>query len=130
MFNFVLKLATMKSSHFYKSIIAVLFFCFGISSTMAQKEMITSSFKVLGNCEMCQRTIETAARRAGAKTASWDKETKVLNIKFNASKVTEDSIQKAISLAGYDTPKYKTTEAEYNSLHFCCKYDRSHSLKD
>ncbi len=90
---------------------------------------ITESFKVLGNCGMCQKTIQNAAIQAGAMKVDWDKELHVLTVTFKRVKTSADKIQKAIAKTGYDTPKYKATDAAYNKLHGCCQYDRTESLE-
>ena len=43
--------------------------------TIASK---TESFKVFGNCELCQTRIETAVKEEGASSASWDRIPKCL----------------------------------------------------
>lgn len=85
----------------------------------------TASFKVLGNCGMCQKTIQNAALTAGAIAANWNMETDVLTVSFNTSKTTLDALQKAVAQAGYDNAAYKAEDATYNNLHSCCKYDRT-----
>jgi hypothetical protein len=85
----------------------------------------TASFKVLGNCGMCQKTIQNAAVSAGALSADWNMETDLLTVRFNTAKTSVDAIQKAVALAGYDNAGYKAEDATYNNLHGCCKYDRT-----
>lgn len=88
----------------------------------------TATFKVLGNCGMCQKTIQTTALKAGASKASWDVETHVLTASYNSEKTNVEKMQEAIAKSGYDTPLFKTTEATYSKLHGCCQYDRKESL--
>jgi len=96
-----------------------LVFSAGISSAQSKSETI----KVSGNCSMCQKHIEAAARKAGAATAKWDKKTKMLAVSFDESKTSDDAIQKAVAAAGYDTEKYAGDEKAYQSLDECCQYD-------
>jgi len=99
--------------------------------TFAQTSQSTSSkaetIKVSGNCEMCKSKIEKAAKIDGVSKADWNKDTKVLTLAYNPSKVTSDAVQKNIAAVGYDTEKFKATDAAYKSLPSCCQYDRNGS---
>lgn len=110
----------MKTRSIVLSILALFVFnAFGFAQS-AKKETI----KVWGNCEMCQKKIETAATRAGASSAKWNSETKVLAVSYNTQKTNSDKIQKAIAAVGYDTQNFTASEEAYNKLHACCQYDR------
>lgn len=95
-------------------------FCFA-ASAQSKKEV----FKVSGECGMCKKKIETAAKNAGATYALWNTETKELTVKYNATASNTAKIEKSIAGAGYDTPDFKATDAAYNKLDDCCKYDRT-----
>ncbi|MBC7850141.1 MAG: copper chaperone, partial [Chitinophagaceae bacterium] len=82
------------------------------------------TIKVWGNCGMCKKTIETAATKAGASTADWNTDTKILSVSYNAKKSNAQKIQQAIAAAGYDTKDLTAPEEAYNNLHACCQYDR------
>jgi hypothetical protein len=82
-------------------------------------------FKVAGECGMCKKKIETAAKSAGATYAAWNADTKELEVKYNSSSSNAAKIQKSIAAVGYDTPKYRATDEAYENLHECCKYDRT-----
>ena len=84
----------------------------------------TESFKVWGNCEICQARIEKAAKVEGVSKASWDKTTKLLTLVYDPSKVKSDDIQKRIAAIGHDTEKIKADDKAYTKLPGCCKYDR------
>lgn len=85
-----------------------------------------STFKVGGVCGMCKNRIEKAARSVeGVQSASWDKETKELTVKYDASKVNETAIHEKIASVGHDTGEVKASDEAYNSLPGCCKYERS-----
>ena len=87
--------------------------------------VVAESFKVFGNCGMCEKNIETAAlSMKGVKKAEWDKESKMLEVIFNTDKVTLDEIKKKIALAGYDTKKFQSTDNNYSKLAGCCQYER------
>lgn len=111
-----------------KIILPALLLAFLATAASAQKSTVTETFKVLGNCGMCQKTIQTAALDAGAKSAVWDVDAHTLTVTFKEKKTSVDAIQKAIAAKGYDTPLHKSDDAVYNNLHGCCQYDRSESL--
>lgn len=109
----------------YKLFPAFVFALFISTAIFAQttKEAI----KVNGECGMCKKKIEKAAKASGATVASWSPDTKVLQVSYNAKKTSSDKIQKAIAAVGYDTEKYAATEEAYNNLDECCKYERKTS---
>jgi copper chaperone CopZ len=83
----------------------------------------STKLKVAGNCGMCKSSIEKAAKSAGAKTASWDMDAKLLTLIFDG-KTNLDKIETAIAAVGYDTEHKTATKASYDALHECCKYER------
>lgn len=96
------------------------------ASCSVQKNTITytqTSFIVQGNCDMCKNRIEnTVLSLAGVKKATWDVNTKMLEISYDPSKMTEDKIHLELSRIGYDTSKKRADDAVYQKLHSCCKY--------
>ena len=104
-------------------------FVFILTTTVISFAQNTSKIKVAGNCGMCKKNIETAAKAAGAMTAAWDKATKVLTVAFDANATSTDKIETAIANAGYDT-EHQTASAEaYGKLDECCQYDRKKKKK-
>lgn len=97
----------------------LLFACITVSFAQAT----TETMKVSGNCSTCKKHIETAAKAAGATKAAWDKNTKVLTVTYDASKSSNDAIQKKIASVGYDTEKYPGDDKAYKNLDECCQYD-------
>jgi len=92
--------------------------------TCTQKGKDTS-FKVYGNCGMCENRIEKAALGVeGVNSAEWDKETKMLQLTCDVSKAKVENIHKAIAKVGHDTDKAKADDEVYSNLPGCCKYDR------
>ncbi len=73
---------------------------------------------------MCKTRIEKAAKIEGVKSATWDKESKMLKIEFNPSKVKLIDIHKNIAKVGHDTDKEKAKDETYKKLPACCKYER------
>lgn len=107
------------------SFFAVLLFSTITLSSYAQKAAVTKeTIKVWGNCGMCKTTIEKAAKKAGATTASWSEETHELKVSYAAAKTTSKKIQQSIADAGYDTQDITANNGAYNKLHGCCKYER------
>lgn len=113
----------MKSIKFIATaILAVTVSMFTFAQAQSTK---TETIKVSGKCEMCKSKIEKAAKMDGVSKAEWNTESRVLTLAYNPSKVTSDAIQKSIAAVGYDTEKFKATDAAYKSLPSCCKYDRN-----
>jgi len=86
------------------------------------KKVETSEFKVYGVCGMCKTRIENAALIKGVKLAEWNKETQLIKVIYNPTKVTLDDIHKAIAEVGHDTEKVKAADEVYNKLPNCCAY--------
>jgi periplasmic mercuric ion binding protein len=112
----------MKTHKIFITIFCILF-C-SVTAFAQKTETKKESIKVWGNCDMCKKNIETAAKNAGATSASWNTETKILAFSFNSGKSSNQKIQKAIAAAGYDTKDFTASDDAYNKLHFCCQYDR------
>ncbi len=102
---------------------AIIFSIFTINTSTAQTAK-TETIKVWGNCGMCKTTIEKAAKKAGAKTASWNEDSKELQVSYAVSKTSSAKIQEAIAKSGYDTQDFTAVKSAYDNLHGCCKYDR------
>ena len=101
---------------------SILLFALLFSTSMfAQK---SEEIKVWGNCGMCKKVIETAAIKAGASTASWSEETKILNVSYKPKKTDAKAIQEAVAASGYDTQDVTAPTEVYNKLHGCCQYER------
>jgi periplasmic mercuric ion binding protein len=99
---------------------------FSIAQTSVKKETI----KVSGNCGICKKTIEKAAKSAGASTASWNEETKELKVTYAAKKTSGTKIQQAVAKSGYDTEDLTADTKAYDNLHSCCKYDRKEAVNN
>ncbi len=101
----------------------LLFSIFSFNTSFAQSSK-TETIKVWGNCGMCKTTIEKAAKKAGAKTAVWNEDSKELKVTYAVNKTSSAKIQEAIAKSGYDTQEFTADNAAYDNLHGCCKYDR------
>ena len=91
-----------------------------------QKHVVVTktSFKVNGNCDMCKKRIEKAAKTEGVKKAVWNKDTHIMTVEFIPTKISVDQIEQNIANIGYDTEKHKASDAAYNSLPQCCQYTK------
>jgi hypothetical protein len=107
-----------------KKIILFVAIVMSLQATAQTKKVTTKTIEVNGNCGMCKKSIEKAAVTAGAKTAKWDETTHKLTVKFSEAKTTVQKIKDKIAEVGYDSEGTSATDAAYNKLHGCCKYDR------
>lgn len=83
----------------------------------------TESFAVKGNCGMCESQIEKAAKSVdGVTAADWNKQTKMIEVSFDASRTDVQKVHMAIAKVGYDTDKVKADQVSYDNLPTCCKY--------
>ncbi len=89
---------------------------------------MTTKFKVYGNCGMCEKRIEKAAKIKGVTLADWDIDTKILTVQFDETKVKPGKIHDAVAAVGHDTDKVRAKDKVYNKLHSCCKYERPEKL--
>jgi len=82
--------------------------------------------KVSGICDMCKARIEKAAfKTKGVKSAEWSSEDQSLSLIINEHKTDVLTIQKNMAAIGHDTVGVQATDEAYNSLHGCCKYERT-----
>ncbi|MFN0012972.1 MAG: heavy-metal-associated domain-containing protein [Saprospiraceae bacterium] len=91
----------------------------------AAKNTQTAQFQVWGNCGMCKRTIETAAKgMSGIQSANWNMDTHQFTVVFDPAQTGVDKVHLAIAAAGYDTDVVKGNDEAYSNLPGCCQYDR------
>jgi mercuric ion binding protein len=109
------------------SFLSLFMACTTISFSQSTK---TENIPVSGNCGMCEKKIEKAAKQAGASVAEWNVKTKTLTVKYNSATTNTAKIQQTVAAAGYDTRDFKTTETAYNKLDACCQYDRDAVAKE
>ena len=88
--------------------------------------LLAAAFSVFG---MCKKRIDKAAAVDGVSKANWNKDTKIMSVTYDASKVSMDAIQKKIAGVGYDTEKFTADDKAYNQLPDCCQYDRKKTSK-
>ncbi len=89
----------------------------------ASKE--SAEFKVWGNCGMCKKTIEKAAKGLeGVQSANWNVDTHQFSVVFDPNKTSVKQVHQAIAKAGYDTDLLSGDDTAYKNLHGCCQYER------
>ncbi|MFM7645446.1 MAG: hypothetical protein ACKO41_01910 [Sphingomonadales bacterium] len=115
----------MNSKYFFSLLVSA---TLSISFVMAQS--VTERFQVSGNCGMCKSKIEKAAKAAGATEASWNEDSKELVVSFASGNSSVAQIQQKIAEVGYDNVGARATDAAYDKLHGCCKYDRTAAVAD
>ena len=109
------------------SLIAI--FAMSMTSLLAQAEK-KENFKVYGNCGMCEKRIEKAAKAVdGVSAADWDKETKMIEVTLDESKTNVHKVHMAIAKVGHDTEMHKAKDEVYSKLPKCCLYDRPSEKK-
>lgn len=85
----------------------------------AQKQI---TLPVSGECDQCQRRIETAAKGKGVSVAHWDAGSKMLHLEFDTTQANLNDIENRILKAGHDVDGKKAGTKAYNALPACCKY--------
>ena len=89
-----------------------------------------ASFKVQGNCSMCESRIENAALKTkGVKFASWNASTKTFEMIFNENTCSLDDVKKAIVKAGHDVDSLSAESKVYDKLPPCCQYRDPKSME-
>jgi periplasmic mercuric ion binding protein len=105
------------------SLFAIMLFSLCSVNAYAQ-EVKNETIKVWGNCGMCKTKIEKSALGAGATTADWNEESKMLQVSYAVNKSSATKIQKAVAKSGYDTEEFTADDKVYKKLHHCCQYER------
>lgn len=101
------------------------FLAFLLSVMLANAQTQSEVIPVSGNCGMCKANIEKAAKKAGVSFAEWNKDTKMLTVKYNSKSTDATKIQQAVADAGYDTRDIRGNDEAYQKLEPCCHYDRT-----
>lgn len=98
-----------------------------VSQAQSTAKLSKETIEVWGNCEMCKARIEKAAKHAGATSADWNVETKMLAVSFPSEKTSVTTIEQKVAAVGHDTKNFTAPNSAYNKLDGCCKYDRKTS---
>ncbi len=95
-----------------------------LNCSFAQTAVENETIKVYGNCGMCKKKIEFNAKTAGAAAAEWSSKTKELFVSYDPSVTSGAKIHEAIANAGYDTQDFTADDSAYETLDYCCQYER------
>lgn len=95
-----------------------------VAAITANAQDKTEAFKVYGNCGMCEKRIEKAAKLDGVTKADWDVDTKIMTVSYDPAKTNGKKVQKAVAAVGHDTEKETAKDNVYKKLPGCCLYDR------
>jgi mercuric ion binding protein len=97
-----------------------LFLALLVMSTIAvTAKTVTQKFMVKGQCGECKERIEKALDIPGVSFAEWNKDSKMLTVRFNDRKVSEDDLHTLISNLGYATsklPANKDSQAKLSKM--------------
>ncbi|MBI3364754.1 MAG: heavy-metal-associated domain-containing protein [Ignavibacteriae bacterium] len=75
-------------------------------------------------CGSCAKTVENALSHVeGVKEVNVDLKTKLVQVKYVAERTNLESLEKAITNAGYDANDRKRNPDAYEKLDKCCKID-------
>lgn len=108
-----------------KFVLYILFFLsLGLFSCKTGSPEKTETFKVWGNCEKCEATIEASCAVDGVIEKDWSAESTLMTVKFDTTKISLNGIQELIAKAGYDNDGYYGDDYAYGKLPDCCQYER------
>ncbi len=79
---------------------------------------------VWGSCDIAKMKIDSAAKLKGVEKADWNKETKLLTLRYDSTKVSLDNILMNVATAGFDNERYFADDYMYERLPDSCKYER------
>jgi len=95
-----------------------------ITATAQRRNAKTDTLMVFGNCSQCKDRIENAVKDLGITKADWGIESKILTVTYDSTKFSIPAIENKLASVGHDTRTIKATDAAYNKLPSCCKYER------
>ncbi len=106
-------------------ILTISFLAFNANAQEKKNKNARYDVEVNGNCEQCKARIEKAAYSVkGVKSAEWHIDDHTLHLIINEEKTSLAEVEKAIAKVGHDAGTVKATDADYEKLHTCCKYER------
>lgn len=89
----------------------------------AEAKTVKTTFEVKGNCDMCQKRIEKAAKSVkGVTSARWNKQNGLLSLVYDNKQTSPEKVQQALAAAGHDCGTFKADKKVYDKLPGCCKY--------
>lgn len=111
-------------------IIALAFFAINLSAqsekatsdAVTKTEIKTAKFKTSAECGMCKKRIEKALGKVeGITYSKLNVPTKILKVKYDSEKLSEEDIRNAVSAVGYDADNVEADPKAYKKLPKCCK---------
>lgn len=107
----------------FKTLVIVFLLAFWANGVQAQRLVKTETFRIEGNCEMCQDRIEEAlAFQKGVKSARWNRESKMATVVYRTDKTTVLQLKQAAMAVGHDTDAGKAADDVYKALPDCCQF--------
>lgn len=104
--------------------IVLMMLLLAVNSNAQLYELKTAEIKTSAVCEMCKERIEKKVLQLeGVIEANLDIDTKILNVKYDESKISLEEIRTAISKTGYDADDVKREPKAYRKLPKCCRID-------
>ena len=98
-----------------KNFMLLMFTLCAVSLGNAQEK--STEFEVLGNCNGCKKRIEKAANSIeGVASASWNKDSKIIEVAYDSEKTSLEDISKAINEVGHDTKFGKASDSAYDAF--------------
>lgn len=102
-----------------------------VEKAAIHRDYKTETFKVYGNCGMCEKTIEGSLNNVkGVEKADWNKDSKMIEVIFDPEVISLKEIKHKITDVGYDTEEIRATDKVYNNLPGCCQYTRPAEKND
>lgn len=96
-----------------------------ITELTAESKIVEKDIFVAGLCGMCKARIEKAAKSInGVVDAIWNKDNKMLKLKYDSSQTSIGEVSETVAKSGHDTKYNKANDAVYDELPGCCQYDR------
>ncbi len=118
---------------FIKKLLVASIVLLSITSSYAQiKNAKTETVKILGNCSICQKKIDSAGYHKRISTVKWNVDSKMAILVYDSTKTNKSEILTRIANAGYDSENHIAPTAVYDNLMECCKYKSatSHQQSD
>lgn len=106
-------------------ILAIAFAGFVLAGCQKQEQLESTTIHATSMvCESCAKTIEKAVYHVdGVKEVSVDVKAKLVEVKFVPRQTNVETIEEAITDAGYDANAKKRNPEAYEKLSPCCKID-------
>lgn len=93
-----------------------------LASFALPNNKVTTTFKVMGVCDMCKERIEAAVDVKGVSFAEYQTDSQKLTVTYKPEVISIDKIHDLIATVGHDTELKKAPDSVYQSLPGCCKY--------